>query len=244
MLFGECHTFRDAVYLKLKSMLLMLFHDLQHFMFFVLWCLWSTRKLTVDTHLLLALPSGSFAGGFFCRFKKASSPGSPGTTEKEGWDTFEIRCKQPPGRRSIGGVLKFWGYFFRALGECFFFQHLLWNDSIRFISKSDINIPNLMIPLAFFSRFSGCCTGNSSAEFQESSVMNEGFARWKPLRRFEANCSKCSTPSTTLGNSRCCNACDLDLPQEQWQMKVYTILIPTRNTIIPVLVLTGILGGG
>ena len=151
--------------------------------------------------------------------------------------------QQPPGRRSIGGVLKFWGYFFRPLVNVFFFQHLLWNDSIRFISKSDINIPNLMIPLAFFPGFPDAALGIHRQSFKIS-VMNEGFARWKPLRRFEANCSKCSTPSTTLGNSRCCNACDLDLPQEQWQMKVYTILIPTRNTIIPVLVLTGILGGG
>ena len=168
MLFGECHTFRDAVYLKLKSMLLMLFHDLQHFMFFVLWCLWSTRKLTVDTHLLLALPSGSFAGGFFCRFKKASSPGSPGTTEKEGWDTFEIRCNNPQG---VGPLVVCWnsGDIFLGPWWMFFFptSTLKWFNSIHF--QIWYKHSELDDPIGVFSRFSGCCTGNSSAEFQDFS---------------------------------------------------------------------------
>ena len=70
MLFGECHTFRDAVYLKLKSMLLMLFHDLQHFMFFV-FLVFVIHKKTNRRHSPFVGPSfGVFCWRFFLQVQK------------------------------------------------------------------------------------------------------------------------------------------------------------------------------
>lgn len=81
MLFGDCHAFRDAMYLKLKSMLRMLFH--QSSTLYVLCVLvFLIHKKTNRRHSPFVGPSfGVFCWRFFCRFKKASSPGSPGTTE-------------------------------------------------------------------------------------------------------------------------------------------------------------------
>ena len=135
------------------------------------------------------------------------------TQQAHGWGVFRwFRLVGP-----ICDLLKLWIwmffkiFFFGALGE-WGFQHLLWNDSIRFImwndpSKFDMQIPNLMIPLAFSQGFPDAAlfffliTILNLAEFQHfSHEVVCAFER--QTRRFEANCSKCSTPSTTPGNSR------------------------------------------
>ena len=136
-----------------------------------------------------------------------------------GMGYFWDKMQQPPGRRSIGGVLKFWGYFFRPLVNVFFSTSTLkWFNSIHHPSKSDMKIPILMIPLAFFQVFWIFRTGNSWAEFQDFS--HEGVCA---LKAFAKVWSKLQQMLNAFNNSWKFEVWEIWIyPRNKWQMKIYT----------------------